>query len=261
MTLHLAPVDLGPGVRAVFTGRGQGVESVGAVGNLSHRRPHRPGRLARDRAAAAEAIGLDDRDVIRLRQVHGNGVVVIDADVPVGAEVGPADGAVTAEVGRGLAVLVADCVPVLFASEAAVAVAHAGRAGVVADIVAATVQRLRDLHDGAVRAAIGPAIRGCCYEVEDWLRDEVADAHPAARSTTTWGTPSLDLPAAVAARLTSLDVAVDDLGACTHCDDRWFSHRRDGGAAGRQAGLVVRTRSSAPAHPPSAASRSDAARP
>ena len=261
MSLHLAPVDLGPGVRAVFTGRGEGDEPVGAAGNLSHRRPHRPGRLARDRAAAAAAIGLDDRDVVRLRQVHGNEVVVVEDDVPAGAEVGPADAAVTAQVGRGLAVLVADCVPVLFASEGAVAVAHAGRTGVVADVVAATVERLRNLHEGPIRAAIGPAIRGCCYEVEDWLRDEVAYAHPPARSTTTWGTPSLDLPAAVAARLTSLDVAVDDLGACTHCDDRWFSHRRDGNAAGRQAGLVVRTRSPAQEDATSAASGPDAARP
>lgn len=246
MTPYLAPVDLGPGVRAVFTGRGEGDEVVGTAGNLSHRRPHRPARLAADRAAAAAAIGLDEGAVVRLRQVHGNEVVTVDDDVPAGAEVGPADAAVTTTPGRGLCVLVADCVPVLLASPGAVAVAHAGRAGVVADVVGATVQRLRAVDDGPVRAAIGPAIRGCCYEVEEWLQDEVAEQHPTARATTTWGTTSLDLPAAVRARLVALDVAVDDLGACTHCDDRWFSHRRDGAAAGRQAGLVTRTREPTP---------------
>ena len=246
MTPHLAPVDLGPGVRAVFTGRGDGDEAVGFAGNLSHRRPYRPARLAADRAAVAAAVGLDESAVVRLRQVHGNTVVTVDEDVPAGAEVGPADAAVTSQAGRGLCVLVADCVPVLFASPGAVAVAHAGRAGVVADVVGATVQRLRAIDDGPLRAAIGPAIRGCCYEVEDWLQDEVAGEHPTARATTTWGTASLDLPAAVHARLVALDVAVDDLGVCTHCDDRWFSHRRDGAAAGRQGGLVVRTEGTTP---------------
>lgn len=176
-----------------------------------------------------------------MRQVHGSVVADVTDDTPRGAQVGPADGAVTDRPGVGLAVLVADCVPVLLAGRAAVGVAHAGRLGVVADIVGTTVARLRQLDDGPLRAAVGPAIRGCCYEVEDWLRDEVAATRPAAHATTTWGTPSLDLPAAVHARLAALDVEVTDDGICTHCDERWFSHRRDGDDAGRQAGLVVRT--------------------
>lgn len=242
MTLHLIPVDLGPGVRGVFTGRSIDADasSIGAPGNLSHRRPHRPAELAAGRAVAAAAIGIDDADVVRMRQVHGRGVAIVDADTPRGAEVGPADAAVTTESGRGLAVMVADCVPVLMAGRDAVAVAHAGRAGVLAGVVDATVEAVRDRDTGTVRAAIGPAIRGCCYEVEEELRAEVAAAHPTAFATTTWGTPSLDLPAAVRATMTDQGIEVADLEVCTHCDSRWFSHRRDGVAAGRQAGMVVR---------------------
>lgn len=242
MTLHLTPADLGPGVRAVFTGRDlQATEPVGQAGNLSHRRPHRPGRLARDRAVAAAAIGVDEDAVVRLRQVHGADVSVVDEQTPPGAELGPADAAITTVPGRALTVLVADCVPVLLANDTVVAVAHAGRRGVVADVAGGVVKAMRTNDGSPVRAVLGPAIRGCCYEVEEWLREEVAAGHPEAAAETTWGTPSLDLPAAVAARLRQLDVTVRDLGACTRCDDdRWFSHRRDP-RAGRQAGMVVRS--------------------
>ncbi len=241
MTLAVTPVDLGPGVRAVFTGRDpDGDEVVGQPGNLSHRRPHRPARLAADRRAAAAAVGVDPDEVVRLRQVHGADIARVDADTPSAAELGPADGAVTTQRGRALSVLVADCVPVLLAGPGVVGVAHAGRNGVLVDVVGATVTAMADVAAPPTTAAIGPAIGGCCYEVEDWLREEVAAEHPAAHATTTWGTPSLDLPAAVAARLVELDVAVQDVGGCTHCGDGWFSHRRDP-AAGRQAGLVVAT--------------------
>jgi YfiH family protein len=166
--------------------------------------------------------------------------VVVDGDTPDGAEVGPADAAVTVQAGRALAVLVADCVPVLVAGDRAVGVAHAGRLGVMADVVGALVETVGDLDDGPLRAAIGPSIRGCCYEVEDWLHDEVVAEHPAAAAETTWGTPSLDLPAAVRARLVELGAEVVDDDRCTRCTDDWFSHRGDPGA-GRQAGMVVRS--------------------
>lgn len=241
MTLAVTTVDLGPGVRAAFTGRELDgpAEVVGHAGNLSHRRAHRPARLAADRAAAAASIGLEPDQVVRLHQVHGTDVAVVDDATPVGAELGPADAAYTTVADRGLSVLVADCVPVLVAGPDAVGVAHAGRLGVVADVVGALVAAMDDAGVAPTRAVVGPAIRGCCYEVEDWLRDEVAADHPVAAGETTWGTPSLDLAAAVVARLEALGCEVVDVGACTHCGDGWFSHRRDAGA-GRQAGLVVR---------------------
>lgn len=103
------------------------------------------------------------------------------------------------------------------------------------------LRALAPRRPGEVEARIGPAIGGCCYEVPAELADEVAAAHPAARATTTWGTPALDLPAAVAAQLHEAGVErVERAGVCTRCGgEGWFSHRRDPGA-GRQAGVVVR---------------------
>jgi YfiH family protein len=179
-----------------------------------------------------------------MHQVHGANVAVVDEATPCGAELRGADGLVTALPGRALGVLSADCVPVLLAGDRTIAVAHAGRVGVTADVVAATLATATELGEAPVRirAVIGPAIGGCCYEVPGALRDEVGRHAPAAPTTTDRGTPGLDLPAAVAAQLADAGVtAVDRVGGCTRCDPemRWFSHRRDPGD-GRQLALIVR---------------------
>ncbi len=192
----------------------------------------------------ARATGTDHRAWHHMGQVHGADVAVVDARTPAGAQLDHVDGVVTAEVDRPLVVLVADCVPVLLAGPGTVGVAHAGRRGLVAGVLAATVAAVRALGDAAaeLRAVIGPAIGGCCYEVPAELRAQVRAVVPAAAATTTWGTPALDLPTAVAAQLRSLGVErVQRTGGCTRCDpqQRWFSHRADA-ATGRQLGLVVR---------------------
>ena len=238
-------VPLVDGVGAWFTGR--------AAGNLSHRRPHEPSELARARSRVLDAIGLPDARLHLMQQVHGGEVGTIGPDDPPGAEVRAVDALVTAETARPLAVQVADCVPVLLASsEGPVAAAHAGRKGVASGVVEAALARLADLGAPArtVRAAIGPAIGGCCYEVPAEMRDDIATAHPAARAETTWGTPALDLPAAVAATLADAGVEIvfggpdvdrQAAGLCTRCDpeQRWFSHRADA-ASGRMVGIVAR---------------------
>jgi polyphenol oxidase len=240
------PVDLGPGVRAAVTGRDTAATApaVGAAGNLSHRRPHRPDDLARARREVGAATGTDPVTWHLLHQVHGADVAVVGADTPIGAELRGVDAAVTSEPGRPLAVQTADCVPVLLVGPTAIGVAHAGRAGVVLGVVEAVLDAVVALGQPRhhLRAAVGPAIGGCCYEVPAVMRDEVATTHPAAAATTTWGTPSLDLPAAVAATLGANGVAtVTSVGGCTRCDagGRWFSHRSDPDA-GRQLGMVVR---------------------
>lgn len=244
--MHILEHDLADGVGAWFTGRDRSRPDppVGAAGNLSHRRPHLPGELARDRAAAYERMGLASSQVHLMRQRHGAAVGVVDAATPAGAELRGVDALVTSERGRALAVQVADCVPVLLAAPGAVAVAHAGRRGLVAGVVLAALDALRRAASGdAVRAVVGPAIGGCCYEVPAALRAEVGADHPEAVASTTWGTPSLDLPAAVAAQLAGAGVdAVERVGTCTRCDPdgRWFSHRADPDT-GRQLGVVVRT--------------------
>jgi polyphenol oxidase len=240
------PLPLAEGVDAWFTGRDRTRQDppVGRAGNLSHRRPHRPADLARDRAAATAQMGIDVDALHLMRQCHGADVGVVDASTPRGAELDAVDALVTAEPDRPLGVAVADCVPVLLAGDRTVAAAHAGRLGVASDVVAATLEVMAGLGDppDRIRAAIGPAIGGCCYEVPGDLRDELAVDHPAAVATTTWGTPSLDLPAAVETRLDDLGVAGHQrVGGCTRCDpeQRWFSHRADPDT-GRQLGVVVR---------------------
>lgn len=241
------PVDLGPGVRAAVTGRDLAATrpGIGAAGNLSHRRPHRPDDLARARRLVGDATGTDATTWHLLHQVHGAQVAIVDGDTPPGAELRGVDAAVTAEVERPLAVQTADCVPVLVAGPDTVGVAHAGRAGVQLGVVQALLAALDALDQRRqdLRAVVGPAIGGCCYEVPEALRDDIVVDHPAAAATTTWGTPALDLPAAVDATLRSGGVTtVTGVGGCTRCDleRRWFSHRADP-EAGRQLGLVVRS--------------------
>lgn len=232
---RLVVVDLGPGVRAGLSG----------PGNLSRTVGDQTGVLARRRALA----GWAGAPVAYAWQVHGRRVHVVTGpgEVPDDGPVAQADGLVAVGGRVALAVLVADCVPVLLADGSAgvVAVAHAGRAGVAADVVGATVSVM--VREGAdarrVRAVIGPAVCGRCYEVPATLRDEVADVVPQAASTTTWGTPALDLPAAVASQLAAAGVrSVQRVERCTLEDERWFSHRGTGAdptrPAGRFAGVV-----------------------
>lgn len=240
------PVDLGHGVGAAVTGRDVGATSppIGAAGNTSHRRPHRPDDLAATRRHVGTRTGTDVRAWHLMRQVHGDDVAVVDARTPVGAELDGVDAAVTAEVDRPLGVHTADCVPVLLRADGAVGVAHAGRVGFAAGVVPAVVDALTALASGprsSVRAVVGPAIGGCCYEVPAAMRDDVGAAAPRAVATTTWGAPALDLAAGVEAQLVDAGVVdVERVGGCTACDPegRWFSHRRDPDA-GRQLGLVV----------------------
>jgi YfiH family protein len=187
--------------------------------------------LARVLADFAPGAALAD-----MRQVHGATVVTVDGsgDRP------DADGLVTSSPDVVLLVRVADCVPVLLADPDAgvLGVAHAGRPGLAAGVVPATVARMRELGAAEVTAWVGPHVCGGCYEVPEAMREEVGDVVPAAVATTTWGTPSLDLGAGVRAQLADAGVAVVDLARCTRESADLYSYRRDGAGAGRLGGLV-----------------------
>ena len=237
MTPAVVATDLGDGVEGWFTGRADRPDPpVGRAGNLSHRRPHVPSVLAADRAAVGRATGTDPVAWHLMDQVHGAAVGHVDAAMPPGTETRGVDALVTTERDRVLGVATADCVPVLLATDTAVGAVHAGRRGVQAGVVAAAVDAL---PGNGLRAAIGPAIGGCCYEVPAAMQAEVLAVAPAAEATTTWGTPSLDLAAAVTAELVGLGAVVSRVAGCTRCEPGWFSHRADPDA-GRQLGLVVR---------------------
>lgn len=183
-------------------------------------------------AAIAQATGATP---YLMHQVHGTAVhVVAGAD-----EACPdADALMTAAAGVALLTRAADCVPVLLvADDGRIAAVHAGREGVRRGVVPAA---LAALGDARVRAWIGPHICGGCYEVPEELRAEVAAAVPATHATTTWGTAALDLGAGVRAQLAAAGVPVVEVGGCTREEPGVHSHRRDGAAAGRHAGVVWR---------------------
>ncbi|QZY27955.1 peptidoglycan editing factor PgeF [Nocardioides coralli] len=173
-----------------------------------------------------------------MRQVHGADVERIDA---VPAEPPVADGLVTTRPHVALLARAADCVPVLLGDPDAgvVAAVHAGRQGLVAGVVPASVEQMRALGAEQLTAWVGPSVCGACYEVPDEMRSAVAAAVPEAWSTTSWDTPALDLGAGVRTQLAAAGVGtVHEAGACTLEDEAYPSHRRDGDAATRFAGVV-----------------------
>ena len=200
--------------------------------DLQGLRPDFPDRLSEVEAACGVPFA-------RSTQVHGDAVLVVDAPVPLG-QAPTADALVTTTRGLGLMVRVADCVPVLLADPArgVVAAVHAGRAGVVLDIVGGAAQRMREQGAERLLAWVGPHVCGGCYEVPAAMREEVVAAVPQTRAETRWGTPSLDLGAGVRAQLGAWDAEVVEVDRCTREDPTLHSHRRDGAAAGRLAGLV-----------------------
>lgn len=176
-------------------------------------------------ALRARRTAVSSRPWSWLHQVHGARVRVVD-DRPVEGEEG--DALVTRRGDVVLAVHTADCAPVALAGATGVIGAvHAGWRGLEAGVVEATVARMVDLGRGPVSAWVGPCIHPCCYEFDGPGRAQlVARVGPTAEGTTTWGTPAVDLPAAVTAELGRLDVALTERSpGCTACGDRWWSHR------------------------------------
>lgn len=175
--------------------------------------------------------------VATMRQVHGADVAwAMPGLVP------EADALLTYTPNLGVLVRVADCVPIVLATEErdAVGVVHAGRKGLISGVVPAAVKVLQERGRGSVSAWIGPRICGDCYELDEATAREVAMAVPEAASTTRWGTPAADVGAGVAAQLNELGVTVTDFGGCTLEDDRFFSFRRDGTAQRHGAIVVLR---------------------
>jgi purine-nucleoside/S-methyl-5'-thioadenosine phosphorylase / adenosine deaminase len=161
------------------------------------------------------------------RQVHGTSVVVADPDRVVDA-----DGQVTAERGVAAMALTADCLPIAIVAPEGVGMLHAGWRGLANGVIAAGVEALRGLGARSVAAAIGPGAGPCCYEVGDEVRAAFGTSAPTA-----------DLKAIARDRLEAAGVdVVHDCGLCTiHDPERFFSHRRDRGVTGRQAGVVWRS--------------------
>jgi YfiH family protein len=192
-----------------------------------------------NRTAVAASTGVPRDHLLFLQQCHGADVLVADRPWAAG-EPAPADGVVTATPGLALAVLVADCTPVLLADVEAgvVGAVHAGRPGMTAGIVGMAVERMRELGARRLSAVVGPSICARCYEVPEELRAAAATVSAEASARSWSGTPAIDVAAGVVAQLVANDVAVQWVPGCAREDQRLFSYRRDG-TTGRYAGVVV----------------------
>ncbi|MFG2608233.1 peptidoglycan editing factor PgeF [Streptomyces sp. NPDC048514] len=242
------------GAHFAFTDRWGGVSAApyeqlnlgGAVGDTAE-------AVRDNRELAAKSLGLDPGRVVWMNQVHGADVAVVDEPwgTPVpplerspewGSPVPEVDAIVTTRRGLALAVLTADCVPVLLADPVAgvVAAAHAGRPGMVGGIVPAAVRAMVGLgaEPDRIVARTGPAVCGRCYEVPEQMRADVAAVEPAAHAETSWGTPAVDVSAGVHAQLDRLGVCDREQSpVCTLESADHFSYRRDR-TTGRLAGYV-----------------------
>ncbi|HYM55121.1 MAG TPA: polyphenol oxidase family protein [Solirubrobacteraceae bacterium] len=228
MSLGELQAELPGGGRALFTDRAHGnMSSVGGEG-AEH------GDRARERLRAR--IGVER--LARGHQVHG-GVVrrVMDmSDVIDGhstaTDGGEADGQATALAGVGTMVLAADCLPVALGCTGAVAMIHAGWRGLAAGVLEEGARALRELGGGdEIVAIVGPCAGVCCYEVGPEVHAAFGGAHRQGER--------IDLRAIARERLLAAGATeVRDIGGCTICDERFFSHRREGPRAGRQAGVA-----------------------
>ena len=231
-------------IRRVTTTRAGGVSAPPFdTFNLGDHVGDDPAAVAANRKRLAAAVGLGADRVVWMNQVHGDRVEVVDG--PQNAAVGGsrgADAVVTSTPRLALAVVTADCVPVLLADAQAgvIGAVHAGRVGARDGVVARAVEAM--VTAGAqvpdISALLGPAVSGRNYEVPAAMADEVEAALPGSRSTTSTGTPALDLRAGIARQLKALGVtAVDIDPRCTVDDVSLFSHRRDA-PTGRLASVV-----------------------
>lgn len=226
-------------VRRVTTTRAGGVSKPPfATFNLGDHVGDDPVAVAANRHRLATAIGLPD-GIVWMNQVHSADVAVVD---DAGETVDSTDGLVTTTPRLALAVVTADCVPVLMADARAgvIAAVHAGRVGAQRGIVARALETMADLGARAqdISVLLGPAISGPNYEVPAEMAAEVERSLPGSRTTTSRGTPGLDLRAGIAAQLRTLGVtAIDVDPRCTFEDPNLFSHRRDA-PTGRLASLL-----------------------
>jgi YfiH family protein len=228
-----------PGARAIFSTRNGGVSpdpyrSLN-LGILTDDDPH---NVVENRLRLARATRVRPEHVVMGWQVHGSDLRDWEGPDPQnvyaepgGKQLPRVDGHLTAERGLALLVLVADCFPVALSDGHRAAMLHCGWRPLAEDIVAKAVERF----ERPPSAAVGPGIGGCCYEVGPEVLAEFEDVPGAADGR------MLDLRRVIDARLAAAGVTdVEHLDCCTSCHpDLFFSHRRDDGLTGRQAGMVV----------------------
>ena len=220
--------DLGKG-RAAFSTRLGGISEAPFDSlNLGLLTDDAEDAVVENRRRLAAGLGFEREQIVFARQVHGARLIDHRIESPEG--VVEADGHVVSGPGQVPLVFVADCLPVALAGPGGVAMVHAGWRGLAGGILAAGAEAV-----AATRAAIGPGIGPCCYEVgEEVLSAFSGLGEGVARDR------MLDLPEAARRLLAAAGMEeVESAGVCTSCEEElFFSHRRDEGRTGRQAGVA-----------------------
>jgi polyphenol oxidase len=229
-------------IRRVTTTRAGGVSKAPYdTFNLGDHVGDDPKAVAANRTRLAEAIGVGP--LVWMNQVHGDRVEVVEGPgTGAGGAYDNTDALVTTTPRLPLAVITADCVPVLLGDARAgvVAAVHAGRVGAQKGVVLRTVEAMQRLgaEVADISVLLGPAVSGRNYEVPYEMADEVEAALPGSLTTTAKGTAGLDLRAGIARQLAAVGVkAIDIDPRCTVDDPNLFSHRR-GAPTGRLASVV-----------------------
>lgn len=207
-----------------------------------------PDVVQANRAAVESAFDIPPGQLSFMRQVHGKRVASVRSDSTdpdtgsdrIERDTEQCDAQVTDIPGVGLAVLVADCTPVLLVDTEAgvIAAAHAGRPGMLAGVVDATLDEMARRGATAPQAFVGPSVCGRCYEVPLQMREDAAKIRPESRAVSWTGTPAIDVAAGVVAQLHARAVPVTWIPGCTRESEGLFSYRRSHGE-GRFAGVVV----------------------
>ena len=169
-----------------------------------------------------------------MNQIHGDSFVVVEELENVDPI---CDALITTRRGLALAVLVADCIPLLLSSSKVVAAVHVGRKGLMSSITLSVIEQMRSLGADSIHAQLGASICGQCYEVPASMADEVLHAHPDAFALTREGNPALDLSRALISELVGAGITYEASGICTLEDDLYFSYRRHN-ITGRNAGVI-----------------------
>lgn len=222
-----APGDAAWGVRWGVTDRfGGASQGSYAEFNLGAKTADDAGAVAANRSALAAQFGVALTDLRFMAQQHGDAIELVRS----GDGVLPAcDALITDDPSVALAVLVADCTPVLLVDRVAgwVGAVHAGRAGMTLGLVSTCIQRLREHGAQHLQALVGPSICGRCYEVPEEMRAQVSADHACAHTTSWSGTPAIDVAAAVVQQLHEADVPMTWLPGCTRESNDLYSHRGD----------------------------------
>jgi YfiH family protein len=196
-----------------------------------------PSTVDHNRTLVASSLGVGRDQLLFMNQCHSSDVVVVDG--PWDGEPREADGVVTTSTDLALAVLVADCAPVLLVDQVAgvAAAVHAGRPGMMSGVIGRTVDTMTELGARSIRAAVGPSVCGRCYEVPEAMRAQAAKISPAAAAISWQGTPAIDVAAGVVEQLRARSIAVQWIAGCSRESDDLFSYRRQH-RTGRFAGVV-----------------------